>query len=313
MMCLCIYWFCNSARLYHGMLIWKKVYPIDSVNFKSIPLKPIRCDVNMPSHENALLFFEVPSTAVAVNQKMYTGTSISGIGIPFAKVGASNRKFYNKKGFANYKDSRVYLTTVNIRAYSYDDPQRWSIPVHSVVEMRIVGYGNTVDIEMSNEYTKDNFNDVSENRYRIKFYSKEEALYFIHAVWTVRFNGHQLYNNLKPSDEIFKHAEPKILTRRDRKFYERELSLFPELESKSWLEIHRELSGIKASDKAHRRATNKYENEPGRSSKGFRYKESNESVISRDVYGRNIDPIEELEKKKAENEAIERALKNERK
>ena len=100
--CLSIYWFYDSAMIYHGMRVWAKHYPIDSVKFKSIAMRPIRSDIKLPNHEKALLLFEVPSTGVAVNQKMYTGTTVSGINIPFAKIGASNRKFYNKKGWAKY-------------------------------------------------------------------------------------------------------------------------------------------------------------------------------------------------------------------
>lgn len=247
--------FYHNLRKLIGMYISEKYYPINNVVYENTPLIPIRTDVHLEEQECGLLIFDVTSNGVSTTQKMYTGSTIGGINIPFANVSFTSRKFYNKKGYSNYGEAKVYLSNMNVRVYCYDEPYRWTLPIHSIVETRISEYGTTVELEKNNTKTKDNFKDISLARYRIKFLSVDEAVYFMNCIWTIKKNGYKFYNELKSNDDVYKKSEYKAITRWDIKRLKNELKLYPELKNKSWIEIEKNIKSVQALDKAHRRVT----------------------------------------------------------
>lgn len=228
-----IYLSYHQIRKLIGIYIAEKNYPIDRVNFKYIPLRPVRSDIYIQEWEHALIIFDVSKTRISSNQKMYTGSTVGGIKIPFANTSFTSRKFYNKKGYTKYGESRVYVTNTSIRVYCYDEPHRWAAPIHAIVSTHLVGYGKSVDVEIQNEDIKD--------RFRIDFLSTREAVFFMNVVWNIKHNGWRYYNYMSKESEEYKDVEEKQITRWDVRRYNKELAMFPELKEKSWLEIEEEI------------------------------------------------------------------------
>lgn len=229
-----IFRFYNESRKLRGIYIADKYYGIDSVNFKDIPLRPIRKEIVTEDYEKTLVIFDVSSTKISSDQKMYTGANLGGIKLPFATAGFTSRKFYNKKGYVKYGESRLYLTNTSIRVYCYNEPFRWSVAIAKVVNANISGYGKSIELEVS--WTGVNTTEIKE-RFVIDFLSTKEAIYFLNCLWTVNHRGWRYYRDLGLKDAEFIAYEDKTITRWDIKRIEKELKKYPELSDMSWQEI----------------------------------------------------------------------------
>lgn len=242
----------NEFGLLRGLYISKKTAFIDSVTFSSVSLKPIRTDIDLiDSNEHGLLIFDIRRHAVATTQKMYQGTSIGSIKIPGATIGGSNRKLYNKKAWNSYRHARVYVTNKNVNVYGSLDPEHWTLPIRTISHLRIVDHGNTVEIIKNWFDKRDDQTGAIHGRYKIKFANHKEAEFFINAVWTIRFNGWRLYDELEEGNHIYESAKDKILTRFDRRRYLEEVKRDPEARDCDWSKVYNDRLSKKKQDKAH--------------------------------------------------------------
>lgn len=227
----------ESMKL-RGIYISEKYYGIDNLNFENVPLRPIRKEIITNDYEKTLVIFDVASTKVSSEQRMYTGTNLGGIKIPFATAGFTSRKFYNKKGYTKYGESRLYLTNTAIRVYCFNEPFRWSVAIPNIVTANITRYGKSIELEVSLIGT--NTNEIKE-RFEIDFLSTEEVVYFLNCLWTINHKGYRYYKDMNENFSDYNAFNDKIITRWDIKRIKNETKKYPELKNIPWQEIEKSL------------------------------------------------------------------------
>lgn len=227
-----------NIRILYGYYVAEENDHIDHANYETIPLSPIRVNIKFESGEWGLAFFDVTRIHLAQDQRMYSGSQIGSIPIPFGKVGFSSRKFYQRKNYITYKESFVTLTNSRIRIYAYNSPVFKQVLIHDIAWMRITEYGSTVYIK-----TEDNL------PFQIRFRNTEEAVFFMNAVWTVKFNGFKYYSFTKKQQSEQTVVKPKAITKWDIKRNKKDIEKFPELETKTWREIIYDRQKAKADEK----------------------------------------------------------------
>lgn len=216
----------HQIRTLRGLYISRKYDHISNVDFETIPLLPIRVNINLPNSEHGLLIFDVTNIYIEQSQKMYTGTTIGGINIPFSTLGYTKRKFYQRKNYIKYNETNIVLTNMHVWINAYDDPLKIKFDIFNIESLSLCDYGKTVKIKHEEAAS-----------HKIKFKSVEEALYFINSIWTIKFNTHSFYKALRSQSKYLETYAPKAITKWDIKRLKQEYKKYPELKDKTWSEI----------------------------------------------------------------------------
>lgn len=166
----------KEIRVYIGLKNLKKVQFITPKKFTKIELKEIDVNYRLPVGQKPFFEFVVPKLEVAQKQRMYTGNTKSGIKLPFMSLSLQNRKFYDTNNFHSWGNARITLTNKLIRIIGLEEHAiKREINLTNLEEIKFVDNEKTIQLNAR----------TSSWPLKIKFSTKEEAIEFQNAIWSI--------------------------------------------------------------------------------------------------------------------------------